>query len=588
MFNRKQIILLIASLVSTVLFAQEREQDTLNPDVINVIKPYTPTISDAFKVKESPTLDDDETLAKKDINYNIFSFPVASTFTPAKGKAAVVDKAKKMKLYDNYATLGVGSYTTVLGEVYLNHELGRGESVSAHLGHHSSQGGIDNVFVDDDFSDSKLNLAYSKRDKNMSWMLNGGFQLQKFNWYGLPSYLVGTSTIPTETVNGLDVGHTFTNAHIGGDISFEDSYFKSANVLFRRFGDNQGSGENRFVLKGVADIPIKDESLLTAVTLDYLGGGFDRNYFTDTELNYSNFQLAVSPTYELKEDDLTVNLGATLTYLNDGEAGANKFYIYPNISASYRLLEETVIAFGSVKGGLIQNSYYDYASENAFVSPTLFIVPTDQQYNATVGFRGKLSNALSYVVSGSYKAERDKGLFQNNLVPYGFNSDEAYQYGNSFGIVYDDVNTFAIAGELKFDLNRNFTLGIKGEYFSYNTKGQEEAWNLPDIKASVFLDYQISQQWFAGANIFYVGERKDLIGFNTVTNTTLPTFLNPTETVTLGAFLDVNAHLGYHLNERWSVYLKGNNLAEGTYNKWLNTRVQSVQVLAGATYKFDF
>jgi len=36
------------------------------------------------------------------------------------------------------------------------------------------------------------------------------------------------------------------------------------------------------------------------------------------------------------------------------------------------------------------------------------------------------------------------------------------------------------------------------------------------------------------------------------------------------------------------VFLKGNNLAEGTYNKWLNTRVQSVQILAGATYKFDF
>ena len=55
-----------------------------------MVKPYTPTISDAFKVKEVPTLDDEETLTKKEIKYNIFSFPVASTFTPAKGKAAAV------------------------------------------------------------------------------------------------------------------------------------------------------------------------------------------------------------------------------------------------------------------------------------------------------------------------------------------------------------------------------------------------------------------------------------------------------------------------------------------------------------------
>lgn len=588
MFNRKkQIILLIASIVTTIMVAQEREQDTLNPDVINVIKPYTPSISDAFKVKESPTIDDDQTQTKKEIEYNIFSFPVASTFTPAKGKAAVVDKAKKVKLYDNYASLGFGSYTTILGEVYLNHELGRGENITAYVGHHSSSGNIDGNFVDDNFLDSKIDLSYTKRERDLTWMLNGGFQLQKYNWYGLPTFLVGTE-IPLETVNGLDVGHNFTNAYIGGDIEFNDGIFKGANVLFRRFGDNQGSGENRFKIKGFVDVPVNNETLNTEIKLDYLSGSFERNYFNTNELNYSNFQVAISPTCQLKQDDLTVDLGATVTYLNDGEAGENKFYIYPNVSATYRVLDETVIAFGSIKGELLQNSYYDYATLNPFVSPTLFIVPTDQQYNATVGIKGKLSNALNYAVSASYKSEKDKALFQNNLMPYGFASEEAYQYGNSFGVVYDDVSTFGFSGELNVDINRNFTLGVKGEYFSYNTKAQEEAWNLPELKASIFMDYQITNQWFAGANVFYTGERKALIGFNDVMNPDFPTFINATQTVVLGDYLDLNAHVGYHLNDRWSVFLKGNNLVEGTYNKWLNTRVQSFQVLAGATYKFDF
>ncbi|MBO6631939.1 MAG: TonB-dependent receptor, partial [Psychroserpens sp.] len=93
--------------------------------VVNVIKPYTPTISDAFKIKETAQLNDSVNTKKKDIRYNIFSIPVASTFTPAKGKAAAVDKEKPVKLYDNYASLGVGSYTTILGEVYLNHAISR-------------------------------------------------------------------------------------------------------------------------------------------------------------------------------------------------------------------------------------------------------------------------------------------------------------------------------------------------------------------------------------------------------------------------------------------------------------------------------
>jgi hypothetical protein len=41
-----------------------------------------------------PNLDDDGN-KKESIRYTIFSFPVASTFTPSKGKAEGVDKAKQ-------------------------------------------------------------------------------------------------------------------------------------------------------------------------------------------------------------------------------------------------------------------------------------------------------------------------------------------------------------------------------------------------------------------------------------------------------------------------------------------------------------
>jgi hypothetical protein len=85
------------SLLSLCLFAiqisfSQKKDDNIGTEVVNVVKPYTPTISDAFKVKETPTLDDDDTTKKENIQYTIFSFPVASTFTPSKGKAANVDK----------------------------------------------------------------------------------------------------------------------------------------------------------------------------------------------------------------------------------------------------------------------------------------------------------------------------------------------------------------------------------------------------------------------------------------------------------------------------------------------------------------
>ena len=126
--------------------------------------------------------------------------------------------------------------------------------------------------------------------------------------------------------------------------------------------------------------------------------------------------LGIKPSYQLKQDDLTVNLGVNLVYLNDTEANESKFYIYPNFTASYRLVDEILIAYGGIEGGLIQNSYYEFANENPFVSPTLFIVPTDQQYDASLGLKGKLSNTMSYNISGHYFAERNKALFKSNSV----------------------------------------------------------------------------------------------------------------------------------------------------------------------------
>jgi hypothetical protein len=569
---QKRIIIVFIAIFSTLGFSQEK--DTITTGVINVVKPYAPTIADAFKIKETPSIDDAETATKKDIKYNIFSFPVASTFTPAKGKAAMVEKSKPIKLYDNYATLGVGTYTTILGEVYLNHAISRNESIGGYISHHSSQGGIEDLLLDDNFSDSKLNVNYSTRLRDLSWNVEAGFNQKQFNWYGLPQAMVAIAE-----ANNVKGGHTFYGAHFGTDLTFENTYINSGSFLFRRFGDNQGSGENRFVVKSTIDIPINREEISTDIVFDYLKGSFDRNYFIEDELNYGNFQIGIAPKYELNQDDLTVNIGVSLFYLNDTEASENKFYIYPNVTASYRLVNDILIAYGGIEGGLVQNTYHDFASENPFVSPTLFIMPTDQLYDAFIGLKGKVSSNTSYNISGRYLSDRNKALFINNDITA---TSQNYSYGNSFGVIYDDIDTFSIAGEINVDVNRNFKLGLKAEYFSYTVDTQEEAWNLPDIKGSLFLDYQINEQWFAGANLFYVGERKDQFYLNDPLISTTPF------TVNLDSFFDANVHVGYHINDQLSVYAKGNNLGDQGYQRWQNFPVQSIQFLAGATYKFDF
>jgi len=557
-------------------FAQERENDTISTDVVNVVKPYTPTISDAFKVKETAPLDDEETSTKKEVEYNIYSIPVASTFTPAKGKPADVDKAVKEKLFDNYASVGVGTYTTILGELYLNHAINSTESIGGYINHHSSQGGIDGLLLDDDFSDSKININYKKSLSTYSWNVEAGYRNQNFNWYGLDQ-----SVYDQNDANTIDPKHQFNTAHFGAEISFDSAIVNDGSFLFRRFSDDQGSGENRLIVKSNFNFGIGDHELVTDIKIDYLGGSFDRNYLTTDELNYGNFQLGFAPSYQIKEKDLTVDFGATFYYFNDTEVDKNKFYIYPNIKASYRLVDDILIAYGGIGGDLIQNSYYGFAQENPFVSPTLFIMPTNQQYNAFIGLKGKLSNSMSYNLRGRFYNEKDKALFRNNLAYINPIDIEDYFYGNSFGVIYDDVTTLNLFGELNVDVNRDFTLGIKAEYFAYDSDVEPEAWNLPDFKGSLFMDYQIDAHWFMGANLFYIGERKDEFRLSDESTIT-------TERINLDSYFDANAHLGYEINDMFSVYAKANNIANQDYQRFLNFPVQGIQFLAGAIYKFDF
>jgi outer membrane receptor protein involved in Fe transport len=58
--------------------------------------------------------------------------------------------------------------------------------------------------------------------------------------------------------------------------------------------------------------------------------------------------------------------------------------------------------------------------------------------------------------------------------------------------------------------------------------------------------------------------------------------------VTLDSYFDLNAHVGYKFSKRLNFFLKGNNLANQQYKRWAGLPVQSIQILGGATYKFDF
>jgi len=578
---RHKIIIVLVLFAAQFSFAQKKNE-SIGTETVNVVKPYSPTISDAFKVKETPSLDDSGNQAKEVIKYSILSVPVASTFTPSKGKAEGVEKAKKERLFNNYATVGLGNYSTLNAELFVNQDLGNNDYVAGMFRHHSSQGGIKDVELNDEFYDTSINVGYGQNNRDAAWGVDLGYQNQIYNWYGLPANF--GSTIPGQRydlLNSISPDHSYNTISIGGNAEFNESIFSKLSARFTHFSDSYSSSENRFYIKPTFTVDVMDQAIKTNVIVDHVSGSFKNNYAQDNvdRLKYSFTNVGIEPSFVINENEWTLELGAGVFYSADSENSGNKFYIYPKVNASYKLVGDLMIFYTGVNGGLNQNSYADFVNDNPFLSPTLNMRPSSTQYNVFAGLKGKLANNVNYNLTGSYMNEKDKALFKaNDYTEVVTNED--YAFGNSFGVVYEDIRTFRFYGELKADFSENVTFGINGTFNSYNTDNNIEAWNLPTMKLSSTLDVNFTKQWYAGVNVFYVGERKDM-------QSNLNLGIDPVVT-TLKSYFDANAHLGYKFNERLTFFLKANNIGNQAYQKWLNYPVQGFQILGGANYKFDF
>jgi len=567
----KHTLYILVLLISIQFSFAQQEDENIGTEVVNVVKPYAPTVSDAFKVKEIPVINGDTELTKKIIQYTIFSIPVASTFTPSKGKAAVVEKQAPKKLYNNYASLAIGSYLNVLAEFYATFPMSGNDNLTVGLNHHSAQGEIKEVRLDDKFYDTDLSLIYAKRERDVSYQIEGLFKHQQYNWYGT-SY----SLTDLQRAN-IDAFHTYFTGGLNGSLSVEDSFFKGGDIRYTRFWDSYDASENSIVIAPNFEFEVMDCNINLQTKLDYVGGAFKADI---PEMKHSYLKTALHPSYQHVQDDLVVNLGVELVFGLDSENSDSDFFVYPKINASYNLVDDVVIAFGGVEGGLQQNSYENFVQENKYLSPDLIIAPTHNQFDVYLGFKGKLSSKVSYKVKGAYLNEQNKALYVMNSVNDVDLETENYKKANTFGVVYDDVNTLQISGKLTAQVSKNYSVGISGEYASFSADMQEYVWNVPQLKATLFGDFNFSNKWFGGMNLFYVGERMDKL------QATTP--LVTPATITLKGYFDANAHVGYKITNRFTAFLKANNVASQGYEKWQTYPVQQLQVLGGVTYKFDF
>lgn len=554
-------------------------------EVINVITSYTPTISDAFKIKKTPKIILSNTTSKKKLSYSIFSAPVASTFVPKSGVVKGIDVGKKERLFDNYLALGFGNYTTPFIEFFLHQNRKFETDYGIYLKYTSSENGVKNTFLNNEFSTLNLGGFYLKEERGFTWKIGGNMYQKQYNWYGLPNI-----SFDNNTINSIAAKQTYGFYEVESEVVFEDSYFDNIKGALSLFDDKFGSKEVGFLLKPSLKIPLgfisKNLSELELETnINYLQGEFEQNYLNNSNIKYSFFNLGIHPVYRVNWNKLSIKLGSKIYLTSDIENSLTDILAYPDLEITYPVITNLINLYAGAGGDLYMNSFQKFSEQNQFVSPTLFLTQTNEQYNLFGGINGTISSNISFNVKASYKSDEDHALFvRNNSKSNGvFNASTSllgYEYGNSFNVFYDDISTLSIFGEIEIDASKRFSIGATIQTNSYTTTFQQEAWNLPKIEGTIYGKYK-NNNWYANANIFFVGNRMDV-----QYNGTFPSTIASIES--LDAFTDMNLNGGYHFSDFFSAFVKLNNILGTDYDRYANYNVLGFQALAGITYKFDF
>jgi|GEM_PF-69188 len=560
---------------------QKKEKENLGTEVVNIVQSYKPSISKSSKQSLRPDVSDIQDAERKTVDYTIFSVPVASTFQPQKGSAANLKRARKPKYFNNYARLGFGNYTNAHAELFSSFEVGHDNDLAIFLSHNSSQGGIKGVEIDDKFYRTNLDVEYSTKGRNWDAGIRSGIDHQLYNWYGMPTPKPVLSD-PTSLFD--DNSQSYFSGYLGGSIAMGDSFFKQADVELRMLTDSHSSSEIWMQAKPEFIVPINDMDIRIGTDIAYLNGSFKKQYQSDAKgNNYGFFHAGLAPSLTYVDEDLSFVLGAKGYVLSDTEASETNFKIYPDVHASYKIVDEFMTLYGSATGGLHHNSFYNLKEDNPFISPTLFIKPTSATYKIAGGLKGKFTSAIGYKFEASYGEEKDKALFALNDYEQSDIYDKGYEKAHSFNVLYDKVNTLTIEGEVLADVSDELQLGLHAAFHNYSTSNEDEAWNLPELEARVFANYKITDKIYTRASIFFIGERNDRVFVPGA-------FLEPDtyNTVKLKSYVDANLQVSYQFTPQLSFFAKGNNLVGGAYKKWYAYPMQDIQFMLGATYQFDW
>lgn len=540
------IFLVLLGIVSLNVYPQAEIQRE-----VRVVKPYSPTLSDAEKINLLPDMSDTLNV-RPDFSYKIIPKWFETQFQPENIKAARMVGLPIEKLYKTLLTLGAGNYNTPLAEVNINQLRSRNSAMGLYLRHHSSSGKMikaDRVYKG--FSDNQADF-YSKWFLNQSVIeADASTMYQSLHYYGYNT-AIDTVLDRKEIRQGIFMADAAARYY---SVYTDSSRLKhKSGIKYQFTGDRFDNTEHSFHINTDLGKKFGAQYVGLALSVDH--------YKVSRSIDsLSNTIYRLNPFISKKGNEWLLLAGFKAAA--DVRGNDPEFKLYPKGLFEFNIVRGVLRPYLSVDGYRQENNYRKILNENPFVIPGQKTKNTNYGIIADAGLKGRYSTDLSFNLSASFSMIKNMNFFVNDTLTI---------LSNQFAIDYDDVILTTWSGEIIWKGSEKLELLLKGKYHKYQLSHFEYAWHKPDLELWLGLSYDLRDKILLDANLFYTGERF------------APSRDPFDDPVKLKAFLDANLKIEYRYTSLLSFFLKFNNFTASKYQIWHQYPAQRFQFMAGFSY----
>ncbi len=544
-------------------------QEVSDNEEITVVAPYQPTVSEAIKINVSPRIPDEE-LNKPDFIYDILSKDYKAPPLLEPIVAAKIEGESVTKLYRNYVRAGFGNYGTPYIEFFANKLRSKKNAFGVHLKHISSSGKIKEYgYPGNSLTDVS---AYGKKFMSQHTLTSKVF----FNRKGVHYYGYRPEEFPALALNKKDIKQTYN--HVGFTTNFASNYpgDKKLNhtlgVGYSYLSDRYDASEHNILFNADLDYSTR---FFDFSDKEKLGLDLGINYFlnSDSITDHNSGIISISPYYSLAFDQYLFRVGVNTMIESDSNSTV---HVYPVIRAEVKVIEDYLITFAGISGGLKKNSLRLLSDENPFIISTLDKRFSNTKISQYGGLKGKLSKYLDYNVSFRNSTVENMPFFVNDTV-----SALGDGLNNQFAVVYDRVKHTRLKAEFGFHYINKFNIILRGQYNDYFLDNEDQAWHKPKLEIALAADYSMQDKILIRGEVFT--RSKMYAKLYEIDDNTGDIVVKAEE---LDAMIDVNLGLEYRYSKVLSGFLNLNNVLGQRYEHWYNYPSYRFNFLLGVSYSF--